>query len=176
MTGGNCYGSGRWNSISEVGLSATSLPALGATERFVSRWLSAARRGVREALTSHIDRRSVVPRLAPERFHLMPDFLWHGSESYGFRGDIWTCGRIAGVIREDFNVSYSESQVSRLLERLDWTPQVPITRRIPRDEEAIAWWRPESWPSLGSTDIQAYWTTTRAASQMKPAKFAAFFS
>jgi hypothetical protein len=79
---------------------------------------------------------------------LIPDFLWHGAEAYGFRGDVWTCGRVAGVIREEFDVSYSKSQVSRLLKHLGWTPQVPITRAIQRDEGAIARWRAESWPAL----------------------------
>ena len=88
------------------------------------------------------------PRLTPEQVGLIPDFLWHGAEAYGFRGDVWTYGRVAGVIREEFDVSYSKSQVSRLLKRLGWTPQVPITRAIQRDEAAIARWRTESWPAL----------------------------
>jgi transposase len=90
----------------------------------------------------------VAPRLTPEQVRLIPDFLWHGAEAYGFRGDVWTCGRVAGVIREEFDVSYSHSQLSRLLKRLGWTPQVPITRAIQRDERAIARWRAESWPAL----------------------------
>jgi transposase len=122
--------------------------ALGATESAVSRWLSAARSGGTEALVSRTDQRGVAPRLTPEQLRLIPDFLWHGAEAYGFRGDVWTCGRVAGVIREEFDVSYSNSQVSRLLKRLGWTPQVPITRAIQRDEEAIAKWRDGSWPTL----------------------------
>ena len=77
-----------------------------------------------------------------------PHFLWHGPESYGFRGDVWTCERVAGVIYQEFGVSYSKSQVLRLLKHLGWTPQVPITRAIQRDEEAIERWRVESWPVL----------------------------
>ena len=122
--------------------------ALGATEGAVSQWLAAARRGGPEALASHTDRRGVAPKLTPEQVRLIPDFLWHGAEAYGFRGDVWTCDRVAGVIREEFGVSYSKSQVSRLLKHLGWTPQVPITRAIQRDEEAIARWRVESWPAL----------------------------
>jgi transposase len=79
---------------------------------------------------------------------LIPDFLWHGPESYGFRGDVWTCERVVGVLSREFGVSYSKSQVSRLLKRLGWTPQVPITRAIQRDDEAIERWRVESWPVL----------------------------
>jgi transposase len=119
--------------------------ALDASEGAVSRWLAAARRGGPEALRSGP---GPSAKLTPEQFRLIPDLLWHGAEAYGFRGDVWTCERVAGVIAEEFGVSYSKSQVSRLLKRLGWTPQVPITRAIQRDEEAIGRWRVESWPAL----------------------------
>jgi transposase len=122
--------------------------ALGVSKGAVSQWLTAARGAGPEALVSHMDRCGVAPRLTPEQVRLIPDFLWHGAEAYGFRGEVWTCGRVAGVIREEFDVSYSKSQVSRLLKHLGWTPQVPITRAIQRDEEAITRWRAESWPDL----------------------------
>jgi transposase len=122
--------------------------ALGATESAVSQWMASARRGGPEALASHTSRRGVAPKLAPDQLRLIPDFLWHGAEAYGLRGDLWTCGRVAGVIQEEFGVTYSESQVSRLLKDLGWSPQVPITRAIQRDEQAIARWRVESWPAL----------------------------
>jgi transposase len=121
--------------------------ALDASEGAVSRWLAAARRGGPEALRSHPGP-GPSAKLTPEQFRLIPDFLWHGAEAYGFRGDVWTCERVAGVIGEEFGVSYSKSQVSRLLKRLGWTPQVPITRAIQRDEEAIGRWRVGPWPAL----------------------------
>ena len=64
------------------------------------------------------------------------------------RGDLWTCERIVGMLAEEFGVSYSKSQVSRLLKHLGWTPQVPIPRALQRDEEAIAHWRVHTWPIL----------------------------
>jgi transposase len=121
--------------------------ALDASEGAVSRWLAAARRGGPEALRSNPGP-GPTAKLTSEQFRLIPDFLWHGAEAYGFRGDVWTCERVAGVLYEEFGVSYSKSQVSRLLKRLGWTPQVPITRAIQRDEEAIGRWRVESWPAL----------------------------
>jgi transposase len=122
--------------------------ALDTTEAAVSQWLAAARSGGPDALLSHTSRRGSIPKLAPEQVRLIPDFLWHGAEAYGFRGDVWTCGRVVDVIAEEFGVSYSKSQVSRLLKRVGWTPQVPITRAIQRDEEAIERWRVESWLAL----------------------------
>jgi transposase len=122
--------------------------ALGVTEGAVSQWLAAARHGGRDALTARTDRRGVAPKLTPEQVRLIPDFLWHGAEAYGFRGVVWTCERVAGVLYEECGVSYSGSQVSRLLKRLGWTPQIPITRAIQRDEEVIERWRVETWPAL----------------------------
>ncbi|HMB07948.1 MAG TPA: IS630 family transposase [Isosphaeraceae bacterium] len=121
--------------------------ALDASEGAVSRWLAAARRGGPEALRSNPGP-GPTATLTSEQFRLIPDFLWHGAEAYGFRGDVWTCERVAGVLYEEFGVSYSKSQVSRLLKRLGWTPQVPSTRAIQRDEEVIGRWRVESWPAL----------------------------
>ena len=120
---------------------------LDVTEAAVSQWLATARRGGPEALRSR-PRPGPRPRLTDEELHRLPDFLWHGPEAYGFRGEVWTCGRIAGVIAQEFGIRYSESQVSRLLKQLEWTPQVPIVRAIQRDEAAIERWRAELWPEL----------------------------
>src|SRR4051812_4963803 len=71
--------------------------ALDASEGIVSRWLATARRGGPEALRSH-PAPGPLARLTAEQLRLVPDFLWHGAESYGFRGEGWTCGRVAGVL------------------------------------------------------------------------------
>src|SRR5207253_9764705 len=88
------------------------------------------------------------PRLTPAQEQRMPDFLWHGPEAYGLRGEVWTCARVARVLEEEFGVRYHKGHVSRLLRQLGWTPQVPIRRAIQRDEEAIERWRAEVWPRL----------------------------
>jgi transposase len=121
--------------------------ALGVSEVTVSRWLARARDGGAEALRTH-PAPGHPPKLTPAQKRLIPDFLWHGPEAYGFRGEVWTCARIAQVIAEEFGVSYHKDHVSRLLRELRWTPQVPIRRAIQRDEEAIARWRDAVWPEL----------------------------
>jgi transposase len=120
---------------------------LDVTEAAVSKWMAAARRGGPEALRSH-PAPGMTPKLTPEQVDLIPEFLGHGPEAYGFRGAVWTCARIAGVIAQEFGIRYSKSQVSRLLKRLEWTPQVPIVHAIQRDEVAIERWRAEVWPEL----------------------------
>lgn len=87
-------------------------------------------------------------RLTPDQQRLIPEFLWHGAEAYGFRGEVWTCARVALVIREELGVCYHKGHVGKLLKQLGWTPQMPIRRAIQRDEQAIARWRTEVWPEL----------------------------
>jgi transposase len=121
--------------------------ALGVREESVSRWLARARDGGPEALRAR-PRPGHPPKLTAAQKQLIPEFLWHGAEAYGFRGDVWTCARIAQVIEEEFGVRYHKDHVGRLLQELHWTPQMPIRRAIQRDEEAIERWRLEVWPEL----------------------------
>jgi transposase len=121
--------------------------AFGVSEVSVSRWLTRARRDGPTALLAR-PAPGHPPKLAAAQKALIPEFLWHGPEAYGFQGAVWTCARIARVIAEEFGVRYHKDHVSRLLQELHWTPQVPITRALQRDESAIRRWRDEVWPDL----------------------------
>jgi transposase len=121
--------------------------ALDVSEETVSRWLARVREGGPEALRSR-PRPGHPPKLSPTLKRLIPEFLWHGPEAYGFRGQVWTCARIARVIEEELGVRYHKDHVGRLLKELRWTPQTPIRRAIQRDEVAIRLWREEVWPDL----------------------------
>lgn len=87
-------------------------------------------------------------RLSVAQMQLIPEYLSHGAEAYGFRGDVWTCARVGHAIKQEFDVQYSKSHVSRLLKALKWTPQRPIERARQRDEVAIDDWRNRVWPDL----------------------------
>jgi transposase len=121
--------------------------ALSASESAVSTWLAAAAQGGPDVLRARASPGRPA-RLSDAQLRLLPDFLWHGAEAYGFRGELWTCGRVAQVIEEEFGVRYHKGHVSRLLKALGWTPQVPITRAIQRDEEAVERWQRDAWPAL----------------------------
>jgi transposase len=121
--------------------------ALDVSKWVVSRWFHRVRDAGVEALLSH-PAPGPMPKLTNTQKRVIPEFLWHGAEAYGFRGDVWTCARIARVIEEEFGVLYHKDHVSRLLKELCWTPQVPIKRAIQRDEQAIECWRAEVWPDL----------------------------
>lgn len=122
--------------------------ALGVSDAAVSQWLAHARKEGAEGLLAHPH--GGHAKLTPEQQRLLPDFLWHGAEAYGFRGDVWTCARIAKVLRWEFGVSFHKDHVSRMLKAMGWTPQIPITRAIQRNEEEIERWRTEIWPKLCS--------------------------
>src|SRR5580704_10098294 len=121
--------------------------ALGVSEDTVSRWIIRARAGGPETLLAHPSP-GHPPKLSSAQKRLIPEFLWHGPEAYGFRGAVWTCARISRVIEEELGIRYHKDHVGRLLKELGWTPQMPIRRAIQRDEEAIEHWRMAVWPEL----------------------------
>lgn len=118
--------------------------ALDVSEGAVSRWLKKVNEQGKAGLCArpHTGRPS---ELTQEEKRLLPDFLGHGAEAYGFRGAVWTCARIRKVIEQEFGVTYHRSHVARLLKGLNWTPQQPIERATQRDEMEITRWREEIW-------------------------------
>jgi transposase len=87
-------------------------------------------------------------RLSAEQLARLPALLHRGPEAYGFRGALWTRGRIAAVIRAEFGVSYHPVHVGRLCQEIRWSPQKPARRARQRDEAAIIQWREETWPVI----------------------------
>ena len=121
--------------------------ALGVSEGAVSQWMKRARQEGVEGLR-HKPPPGATPRLSDQERAKLPELLAQGAEAYGFRGDVWTCERVATVIRKEFGVSYHPAHVSRLLKALRQSVQKPQRRANQRDEEAIEHWKEERWPSL----------------------------
>jgi transposase len=121
--------------------------ALGVREETVCRWLARAAGGGPDTLR-HRPAPGPPPKLSDAQKGLIPEFLWHGAEAYGFSGEVWTCARVALVIQEELGVLYHKGHVGKLLKSLGWTPQMPIRRAIQRDEPAIRRWREQTWPEL----------------------------
>lgn len=134
--------------LSELGWRQSDIAeALGVSSAAVSQWLSAARAGGLDALDP-VPRSSGPNKLTREQLDALPQLLSAGAEAYGFFGDVWTCARVATVIRREYGVSYHKAHVSRLLKGLAWTPQKPIRRASQRNEDAIAAWRVDAWPEI----------------------------
>ena len=121
--------------------------ALGVSKGAVSQWMKRAREGGVQALKRQ-PAPGASPRLSEQERAKVPELLAQGAEAHGFRGDVWTCERVAIVIRKEFGVSYHPAHVSRLLKALRQSLQKPQRRANQRDEEAIESWKEHRWPQL----------------------------
>jgi transposase len=74
--------------------------------------------------------------------------LLKGARAAGFPTDLWTCPRVAEVIRSRLGVCYHVDHVCRLLHSLGWSPQKPARRAVERDEDLIQGWVKTQWPRI----------------------------
>jgi transposase len=121
--------------------------ALGVSKGAVSQWMKRAKQEGIEAL-KHRPPPGAKARLSEGERAKLPELLAQGAPAHGFRGEVWTCARVAEVIRKEFGVSYHPAHVSRLVRALGLSLQKPVRRANQRDEEAIRRWKEERWPEL----------------------------
>jgi transposase len=121
--------------------------ALGVSPGAVSQWLKRGREGGVAALKSR-PRPGAASKLTAEQRAQVPSLLARGAEAYGFRGDVWTCQRIAALIQQSFGVRYHPEHVRRLLRQAGWSVQQPVERATQRDAATIQRWWEERWPAI----------------------------
>jgi transposase len=121
--------------------------ALGVSEGAVSPWMRRAREEGPTAL-QHRSPPGAPRRLVAEPLARLPAFLPRSPTAYGFRGQVWTRGRVAEVIRLACGMVSHPTHVGRLLKAVRWSPQQPARRARQRDEAAMARWRTETWPAM----------------------------
>ena len=121
--------------------------ALGVSEGALSQWMKRAREKGVQALR-HNPPPGAPPRLSEQERARLPELVAQGPEAHGFRGEVWTCERVAIVIRKEFGVSYHPAHVSRLLKAFRQSLQKPQRRANQREEEAIERWKDKKWPFL----------------------------
>ena len=121
--------------------------ALGVSEGAVSQWMKRAREEGVEGL-KHKPPPGALPRLNDTQRARLKELMSQDAEAYGFRGKVWTCARVAELIRKEFGVSYHPAHISRLVRALGLSLQKPMRRANQRDEAAIERWREERWPEL----------------------------
>jgi transposase len=121
--------------------------ALGVTKGAVSQWIKRGQEGGEAGLEERSKSGAPV-RLSQADRQKLPELLERGAESFGFRGNLWTCSRVGQVISHEFGVKYHPAHVSRILKDLKWTPQKPIRRAKQRKEADIQRWKEERWPEL----------------------------
>ena len=138
---------------------------VGVDRRSVRRWNAAFRRH---------GAAGIAPRPTPGRPCALTEthkrrlerLLLKGAQGCGFATDLWTCVRVAELIRSRFGVQYHVDHIGRLLHALGWSPQKPTRLALERDEAAIARWIKEDWPRVKKTPPAA---TRRSSSSTKRA-------
>ena len=121
--------------------------SLGVTKGAISHWMKRVEQLGEEGLVARPHTGSPA-KLSEEQQRLLSEYLSHGAEAYGFRGEIWTSRRVAEVIEVEFGVKYHPATVTRLLKKLKWTPQQPLQYASQRDESEMTHWREQTWPKL----------------------------
>ena len=90
-------------------------------------------------------------RLSPAQKKRLLRLLLKGPIAYGYATDLWTCDRIARLIRREFGVRYHRDHIGRLMHQLGWSYQKPERRALERDDEAIDRWKRRTWPRVKKT-------------------------
>lgn len=88
------------------------------------------------------------PLLSVKELQRLEKWLLAGAHQAGFSSDLWTCPRVAELIRQRFGVTYHPAHVWKILRKLGWSCQKPERRARERDEEAIEQWRKVEWPRI----------------------------
>ena len=88
------------------------------------------------------------PGLDATQLECLEILLLKGPEAHGFPTPLWTCPRVARLIRDEFGVRYHEGHVWKILRALRWSPQRPVGKARERNEEAIRDWKCKRWPAI----------------------------
>ena len=126
---------------------------LSCTRQSVGRWRRAWRCGGRRRL----DARPVPGRpnkLSARQRHLLVLRLVKGALANGFSTSLWTCPRIAELIRREYAVRYHVDHIPRLLTCLGFSCQKPERQASERDEAAIRRWVAVDWPRIKKRPAQ----------------------
>lgn len=127
---------------------------VGVDRRSVRRWKAAARKNGEAGV-----RARAAPgrpsKLSPRHKRRLETMLIKGALGAGFHTDLWTCPRVAELIKRRFGVDYHVDHVGRVLHELGWSPQKPARRAVERDEQAIRRWVREDWPRVKKTPSAA---------------------
>jgi transposase len=120
---------------------------LGVDPSSVRRWVAAFRSQGAEGLVARPA--SGRPRkLTLTQEKIVRRWLGESPSEHGFDTDLWTAGRLAQLIHEEFGARLNPGYLSAWLRDRGFSPQKP--ERVPRerDPKAIAAWLESDWPRI----------------------------
>jgi transposase len=127
---------------------------VGASLSSVKRWKRAWSEGGVAALAAK-PHRGPVPKLSSQQKQELVAILRRGPLAAGYRTDLWTCDRVAEVVRKTFRVSYHPDHLGRILHDLGFSPQKPQQVAREQDAAAVEWWRKHGWPRIKKKPVDA---------------------
>jgi transposase len=89
---------------------------LGVDRRSVRRWKQAYRRRGRAGVAAR-PASGRPPKLSTRQRGTLARWILKGADAFGFPTGLWTCRRVAQVIRERFDVHYHPDHIGRLLRK-----------------------------------------------------------
>lgn len=119
----------------------------GASLSSVKRWKRAWKTGGVQALAAR-PHPGPTCKLTDRQKQSLVRQLKRGPRAAGYRSELWTCRRVAEVVRKQFRVSYHPDHLGRILHDLGFTPQKPQQVAREHDDEEVEHWRRYIWPSL----------------------------
>jgi len=129
--------------------------ALGVTSAAVCQWVKRAQEGGgsdalkrRKAPGGKAQEKMPRPALLVQVTRILEDDPQKGAEAFGFIGKQWTLGRVQVALAETLGIRYHRSHVHRVLPQAGFSPQLPETKAVQRDEERIAAFRGREWRRL----------------------------
>lgn len=120
---------------------------LGVARQTVMRWEKKADAGGEKAILWN-GRNGRPSRMTAAQLEELRQAIIDGPDKNGFDTPIWTCRRVATLIRKRFSIRYHHDHVWRILRGLGFSVQKPARRARERDEAKIKNWRERRWPAL----------------------------
>jgi len=87
-------------------------------------------------------------RLSERDRKRLETLLLKGPRTAGYSTDLWSCPRVAELIRRKFGIKYHVDHIVRLLRKMGWSPQRPERRAIEKDDKRIRGWKRRTWPRI----------------------------
>lgn len=120
---------------------------LGVARQGCYRWHDAWQAGGEAALASK-GPAGPKSKLAPAQTEKVIEALLEGAAAYGYKTQLWTLPRVAGLIENLTGVCYHPGHVWRVLGSMGFSCQRPERRAVERDEKAIRQWKRAQWPEI----------------------------
>lgn len=115
--------------------------------RTVRYWLEVFRKRGDKGLAA-VARTGRPAKLTKRQKKGLENLLLKGALACGFSSDLWSCPRVAELIRRQFGIEYHVDHVLKVLRNMGWSPQKPERRAIERDETQIRNWVKYTWPRI----------------------------